>query len=266
MMIGAAGCWRAPLLALAAAGPRAGRRAERIVADAEGAAGPLKFDELLQGLDSVPVFALRLVQEGKLYSVEGRCMVYVELADASNVLGQLQSLYPETPLALQPLQLGTVIRLSAGDRRLAGRADPDETPTAMRLVASRDARRAARDLGAEPSAEAALSPDVDPRRMSEVPVFHLGPLAPPADADAPDEQPLWPLFFRTDDADAMWREFGGGAPRPPLQATDLAALCGLAVPAPGRPLLCAPLDSLEYVETARSAEAERQSELRQAGP
>ena len=69
------------------------------------------------------------------------------------------------------------------------------------------------------------------------------------------------MFFRTADVDALWEQLGEGAPRPEVTPTDLAALVdGLreADDAPAEPLICAPLDALEYVrERDRSAVSAR---------
>ena len=80
---------------------------------------------------------------------------------------------------------------------------------------------------------------------------------------------LWPLFFRAADVGELWRELGGGAPQPELQATDLATLIdGLrdADNAPAQPLVCAPLDSLDFVRTRDTAKSDAVIEASGGGP
>ena len=72
----------------------------------------------------VPVFAILLVQDGKLYGGPDAfdesgiepAIVYTQLEDAQRVLGKLADTYPDTELALQPLSLGAVMRQSGARR------------------------------------------------------------------------------------------------------------------------------------------------------
>ena len=180
-------------------------------------------------LDSVPVFAIA-INGDKLYSTdETGCMIYTHLSDASRVLAQLQSTYPAEALALEALSLGTVLSES-------GLLIKREAPPRITLVASPDAKRAARDLRAKgPAASSSDPPIVSsavPKRwrpLTEIPVFHIGTLARrPSMAFEVDEAAeglLWPLFFRLSDIDRLWEELGDSSTeRPPVRAIDLATL------------------------------------------
>jgi hypothetical protein len=174
-------------------------------------------------LDSVPVFAIA-INGDKLYSTdETGCMIYTHLSDASRVLAQLQSTYPAEALALEALSLGTVLSES-------GLLIKREAPPRITLVASPDAKRAARDLRAKgPAASSSDPPIVSsavPKRwrpLTEIPVFHIGTLARrPSMAFEVDEAAeglLWPLFFRLSDIDRLWEELGDSSTeRPPVRA------------------------------------------------
>jgi hypothetical protein len=223
-------------------------------------------------LDSVPVFAIA-INGDKLYSTdETGCMIYTHLSDASRVLAQLQSTYPAEALALEALSLGTVLSES-------GLLIKREAPPRITLVASPDAKRAARDLRAKgPAASSSDPPIVSsavPKRwrpLTEIPVFHIGTLARrPSMAFEVDEAAeglLWPLFFRLSDIDRLWEELGDSSTeRPPVRAIDLATLvvC-LREPAgaPGQPLVCAPLDALDFV-AEKNRQALADAALQRAG-
>ena len=174
-------------------------------------------------LDSVPVFAIA-INGDKLYSTdESGCMIYTHLSDASRVLAQLQSTYPAEALALEALSLGTVLSES-------GLLIKREAPPRITLVASPDAKRAARDLRAKgPAASSSDPPIVSsavPKRwrpLTEIPVFHIGTLArrssKAVEVDEAAEGLLWPLFFRLSDIDRLWEELGdSSSERPPVRA------------------------------------------------
>ena len=174
-------------------------------------------------LDSVPVFAIA-INGDKLYSTdETGCMIYTHLSDASRVLAQLQSTYPAEALALEALSLGTVLSES-------GLLIKREAPPRITLVASPDAKRAARDLRAKgPAASSSDPPIVSsavPKRwrpLTEIPVFHIGTLArrssKAVEVDEAAEGLLWPLFFRLSDIDRLWEELGDSSTeRPPVRA------------------------------------------------
>ena len=210
--------------------------------------------EVVADLDAVPVFAIATA--GKLYSFDnGGCMIYTGLADATRVLAQLQSTYPEEAFEVQPLSLGTVLSES-------GWLVKRDAPPMATLVASADAKRAARELRAAGHASACddILNSAVPKRwqpLTTVPIFHIGALQTRATSagtqgsgpDAADS--TWPLFFQTGDIDELWTQLGApGAERPPVHVIDLATLLvGLREPsaAPGTPLVCAPLDALEFV-------------------
>ena len=215
-------------------------------------------------LNTVPVFGLLLTENGKLYgSEEGETMVYTSLEDASRVLAQLKSTFPDTDLELLPLPLGHVLTQSGhlarvdGSESAAVPTEIVESTLPMVLVASPEARRAARRLR-EDSATPRPKPLAGAAaQLQAVPVFHIGSVEDPREK----KETFWPFFFRTADVDALWEQLGEGAPRPEVTPTDLAALVdGLreADDAPAEPLICAPLDALEYVrERDRSAVSAR---------
>ena len=79
------------------------------------------------------------------------------------------------------------------------------------------------------------------------------------DAQGPEQEELWPFFFEAGDVERMWAELGEhGVPCPPIQAIDLAqlvqTLLGPRAVTGARPVVCAPLDSVEYLR-AREWEA-----------
>ena len=212
--------------------------------------------EVIGELNSMTVFGLR-TENGKLWGIEEEgCMIYMQLADATRVLAKLQETYAE-PLELQPLELGTVLSESGV---LVKR---DGAPR-ITLVPSPEAKRTLRKLQAEGNFMSDIV--AVPKRwrpLSEVPVFHIGPL--PSRNPAGAKELLWPLFFWAGDADQLWSELGQeGTTRPPLQAINLgAAVASIRDPsgALGRPVLCAPLDAVEYM---RERDRQALSELRQA--
>ncbi|KAL1503266.1 hypothetical protein AB1Y20_011321 [Prymnesium parvum] len=192
-------------------------------------------------LDTVPVFAIRLVEEDTLYGASAGALFYSQLPDAHRVLAQLSATYPQTRLELLPLGLGAAMRQAGllGGGATASPAvivpSPREVKTAAELAPLR-ARRGARGL--------------------ETPLFHIGSLEWPREGDAAAER-LWPFLFRAADVRAMWEQLGLPAEMPPLQVTDLEdvvdRLCAHAAGAPGsRPMLCAPLDSIEFLRTIDS--------------
>jgi hypothetical protein len=203
--------------------------------------------DVVRELDSVPVFGILVKADGKLYTEEGACMVYTHLSDVSRVLGKMQATYPTTELEVMPLSLGHVL----SEAGLLGGGGREGASLAVNLVASPEETSAAKRM----REEAAL-PRPKRRRgaagmLQRVPIFHIGTVETRRDAhDSSAGETLFPFFFRTVDVDALWSELGDGAPRPPLVATDLAALVdGLrdADAAPGSPLVCAPLDALDFV-------------------
>ena len=82
------------------------------------AAVPTRPAALHAAPSQVPVFAILLKEEGKLYGgpMDDQgvqpAMVYTQLEDAQRVIGQLTETYAETALELQPLALGAVLRQS----------------------------------------------------------------------------------------------------------------------------------------------------------
>ena len=82
--------------------------------------------------------------------------------------------------------------------------------------------------------------------LQVVPVFHIGTV------ELPEQEALFPFFLRTADVDALWDEIGGGKALPELVCTDLAALVDALRDlegAPGRPLVCAPLDGVDFLKS-----------------
>ena len=94
------------------------------------------------------------------------------------------------------------------------------------LVASPDQKRAARKIRAERAASDAMATEDEQDEQDEqdepaavagppkagevplVPIFHCGPLAW-REAEGEPPSTLWPLFFRLDDLETMWRQAGG---------------------------------------------------------
>ena len=100
-------------------------------------------------LDTVPVFAVLLPEDGKLYgSEEGETMVYMSLADANRVLAQLTAVYSATQLQVLPLPLGHVLMQAGLLERPASYAGAADAPEQLRmsLVASPEEKKAARRL------------------------------------------------------------------------------------------------------------------------
>ena len=215
----------------------------------------------MDDLNTVPVFGI-LTEDAKLYGTdEAGCMIYTQLKDAHRILAQLQSTYAESTFELHPLALGTVLN-EAGLLATQREHAPQIT-----LVASPEATKEARRLRAAAAAEGKADPDSPadaPRRranLASVPIFHVGPMAMHGSAhdakqagelDASEGTELvWPLFFRTDDIERLWAELGQEATEPPpVEVMNLASLIAcLRDPsaAPGKPLVCAPLDALEFV-------------------
>ena len=213
-------------------------------------------------LDGVPVFAINLKEDEKLYGNEdGETMIYTGLADANRVLAQIQTAYPSTVLELLPLPLGQVLtRAGLLARQPADGPLVEEPLPALRtlIVASPDEKRAARRLR-----EDAATPRPRPRpgaagKLQAVPIFHLGSFESPSEG----QEAFWPFFFRMADVDALWKQLGEGRERPAVVSTDLAALVdGLrqADEAPAAPMICAPLDALEYVRGRDRSAAARQA-------
>ena len=217
-----------------------------------------------QELDAVPVFAILLAGSGKLYTHEGQCMVYTHLDDATRVLGRMQAAYAEEELELMPLSLGSVLTqagwlkkataASSSVELLLEQQDPQE-PIRVNLVASPEELRAARRIREDGGVAKAKRRRGAAGKMQVVPIFHIGAVETAASEDdggtAGATTPVWPFFFRRADVDALWQQVGEGQPLPTLRVTDLAALVdGLrdadALP-DARPMICAPLDAVEYV-------------------
>ena len=222
--------------------------------------------KVAQLLDSVWVFGLLLTEEAKLYgdAGTGASMIYTSLSDANRVLAQLKSAFPTTDLELIPLPLGKVL-MQAGILDPPSSFEAADDGVQMQLVASPEEKRAARQLREE-----SATPKPRPREgaaglLQEIPVFHIGSVEHPSEGtDA-----FWPFFFRTADVDALWEQLGEGAPRPEITPTDLAALVdGLRdiESAPAKPLVCAPLDGLKFVQERDRAAAASAEEARSAAP
>ena len=95
-----------------------------------------------------------------------------------------------------------------------------EVRTHAVLVASPEQKRAARKIRADRAASDAMATEDEqdepaavagPPKAGEVPqvpIFHCGPLAW-REAEGEPPSTLWPLFFRLDDLETMWRQVGG---------------------------------------------------------
>ena len=206
------------------------------------------LSSVAEQLDEMPVFGI-LVDDGTLYGDAdsgGTGIVYTHLNDASRVLSQLQNTYPANTLELLPLALGAVLK----EGGLLGAADGAGERAQVMLVASPEEVRTARRLADRLSS--APRPASKPARKSGlqgIPVFHLGQV-PWRDAPEGEEEMRWPFFFRSADVDALWKEIGQGAERPPLLVTDLTVLIAALRDedaAPARPIVCPPLDAIEYL-------------------
>lgn len=202
-------------------------------------------------LNQVPIFGIAVAGEGKLYTDDDSgAMIYTHLCDATRVLGRLQAAYPTTDFELQPLELGTVLRRLGVVGEGGGRSWAT-------LVGSPDERRAARGLSLAPAPASATA-----AAATGVTVFHVGALEQNGQERA--EGAVWPFLFRFEDVATMWTELGGAATlMPPVSALDLSDLIPLlrgsgAEAQPGKPVLCPPLDAVQYLrewerEAARHA-------------
>lgn len=71
----------------------------------------LHDEDIANELDAVPVFAVLLPQDSKIYcGNDDSAMAYTHLGDASKVLAQLQQTYPETEFALHVIYLGATLQ------------------------------------------------------------------------------------------------------------------------------------------------------------
>ena len=211
-------------------------------------------ESVAKDLDAVPVFGILLSEENCLYCVEGKCMVYTQLADALKVLARMQDTYPGTELDVMPLALGNIL-LEAG---MLTQGSSSRAPSVeVELVASPAELRFARNIREQAAAPPLAKRTGAGAQLQRVPIFHIGAISGAEQGEGGDkptvaeETPLvWPFFFRAADVDELWQQQGGGAPRPEMHATDLAALIdGLrdVDSAPAPPLICAPLDALAYL-------------------
>ena len=110
-----------------------------------------------------------------------------------------------------------------GDGNREALDDGAEVSTHAVLVASPDQKRTARKIRADRAASTAMATEDEPSaaaatarvdtapgppKASEVPlvpVFHCGPLAW-REAEGEPPSTLWPLFFRLEDLETMWRQ------------------------------------------------------------
>ena len=203
-------------------------------------------DALMRELNSVPCFAILLEEEDKLYGTDdGATLVYTTLSDAQRVLAQLADTYDGVKARAQPVSLGAVAR-RAGLLPDDVIAEADESAAPATLVASPTELRNARQLCGAPR---------DARKPPGVPVFHVGAVR--WRLPSGDEEELWPLFFRHDDVLEL-REKTPDAADADVQASTLdAVVAGLLGGAPdvaARPLLCAPLESVEFMRAAANSE------------
>jgi len=107
-----------------------------------------------------------------------------------------------------------------GDGNREALEEGAEVRTHAVLVASPEQKRAARKIRAERAASDAMATEDEqdepaavagPPKAGEVPqvpIFHCGPLAW-REAEGEPPSTLWPLFFRLDDLETMWRQAGG---------------------------------------------------------
>ena len=107
-----------------------------------------------------------------------------------------------------------------GDGNREALEEGAEVRTHAVLVASPEQKRAARKIRAERAASDAMATEDEqdepaavagPPKAGEVPlvpIFHCGPLAW-REAEGEPPSTLWPLFFRLDDLETMWRQVGG---------------------------------------------------------
>ena len=252
-LLTAAACWHAPRFRLHACA---------------SSWDPETLEAVVRELNTVPVFALRLIAENTLYGAAPGCStMYSQLPDAHRVLGQLSETYPESQLEVLPLGLGTTMRQAGllGDELRAqeenGGYFGEEAPPRATIVASPLELRKARSASADYQRHVV--------RGLDVPVFHIGELEwqndPGGSGESGGSEMLWPFLFRAADVEALWAEVGGDDQEmPPLQVTDLAdvveRLRTHTLGQPGsRPLLCAPLDAVEFLR-ANDLQAVRDSD------
>ena len=107
-----------------------------------------------------------------------------------------------------------------GDGNREALEEGAEVRTHAVLVASPEQKRASRKIRAERAASDAMATEDEqdepaavagPPKAGEVPlvpIFHCGPLAW-REAEGEPPSTLWPLFFRLDDLETMWRQVGG---------------------------------------------------------
>jgi hypothetical protein len=109
-----------------------------------------------------------------------------------------------------------------GDGNREALEDGADVRTHAVLVASPDQKRAARKIRADRAASDAMAAEDEPAAVAvagppkageagevpPVPIFHCGPLAW-REAEGEPPSTLWPLFFRLDDIETMWRQVGG---------------------------------------------------------
>lgn len=181
---------------------------------------------------------------------------------------QLQSTFPDQKFTLRPLQLGTVLDRSGmlgksgkspstliiDETEKSGpeaRAAAGSEPLPVVLIGARGEKREAKKLGW--SGEEGLH---------SIPLFEIGTLESKLPGGGTED--LWPLFLRYEDAEATWRSFSGeSGPMPHPKVTSLGDLIECvrkAMPLPGRPSLCDPLDSVEYCNRLSRVAAYDESE------
>lgn len=225
-------------------------------------AGRRPVSAVLEDLNAVPVFGIA-TDNGKLYGTdESGCMIYTHLDDVLRVVAQLPGVYAADSLEVQPLELGTVLFESGLLVKRAEKCPP------ISLVASPEAKREARQLrGADWAASDTnvIGSRKKRRQLAGVPLFHIGAVTWNSTAKA--DEAFWPVFFRRSDIETLWETVGAGAELPPVQVTDLAALIAfLREPstAPARPMVCAPLDAIEYERSRAKRAVEEQGQLLEA--
>ena len=162
-----------------------------------GRFSPLTRQEVVEKLDSIPVFHLQNAQ-AKIFpvpNVDGELAVrwYSDVDEANSALVATQALNPDTPLQLGVTPLGTAFALSEGWQQT-----PSTYP--LRLHASsRVAATLAKELGAEPDAGA-------------FPLFGCTEL---------QSSRVLPLFLSREDMQETWRATGRSADSFPSDCTVL---------------------------------------------